>query len=57
MVVGKVVRVHGRTFPVQDKQGFLKADLGGLYQWQSVWAASERELVQRIKRVLTEGAR
>jgi hypothetical protein len=53
----QVVHVNGRTFPVRDKQGFLKADLGGLYQWKSVWADSNRQLVQRIKRVMAEGAR
>jgi hypothetical protein len=53
----RVVHVNGRTFPVQDKQGHLKADLGGLFEWQSVWADSYAQLVRRIKWAMTAGAR
>jgi hypothetical protein len=58
MVLAKrAVFVGGRSYPVQEKQGYLKADLGGLFGWTSVWAETYTQLVRRIKWVLTAGER
>lgn len=49
------VFVNGRTYPVQERPGVLKADLGGLYGWTSVWADSYTALVKRIKWAMNGG--
>jgi hypothetical protein len=57
MVAKRAVFVSGRSYPVQERQGYLKADLGGLFGWTSVWADSYTQLVRRIKWVMTAGER
>lgn len=46
------VYVNGTTYPVQEKAGYLKASLNGIFGWDSVWADTYTQLVRRIKRVL-----
>lgn len=46
------VFVNGVSYPVQERVGFLRADLHGIYGWTSVWGQSYTQLVRRIKWVL-----
>jgi hypothetical protein len=55
MIQGQRVVVNGQSYPVTEKPGYLKADLGGLFGWTSVWAPTEGLLQRRIATVLSEG--
>ena len=48
----RMVFVNGRSYPVREMAGYLKADLGGMFGWTSVWADSYTDMVIRIKRAL-----
>lgn len=43
------VFVSGRSYPVQEKSGYIKAHLFGIFGWTSVWAENYTQLVRRIK--------
>jgi hypothetical protein len=46
------VTVNGKTYSVDERPGYLKANLNGIFGWDSVWADNYVQLVRRIKRVL-----
>jgi hypothetical protein len=51
------VMVNGRSYRVYEKNGYIKADLNGIGDWNAVWAHTSvrdpyTELVSRIKRAL-----
>jgi hypothetical protein len=56
MFSGRVVIVNGKSYPVIAKPGYLKADMGGVFGWTSVWAQTEGVLQRRIATVLSEGS-
>ena len=49
------VFVYGKSYPVFERSGYIKADLGGVLGWTSVWAETTEALVRRIKTALAEG--
>jgi hypothetical protein len=55
MHTGRVVVVNGKSYPVTEKPGYLKADMGGVFGWTAVWAPTEGLLQRRIATVLSEG--
>lgn len=67
---GLVVIVNGELFPVIERSGCLKADMGGRFGWTAVWAPttvviSEHTgnpvdttafvLIERIRKTMAEG--
>ena len=49
------VFVNGRSYSVQEKAGYLKANLNGAAGWTSVWADSFIALTRRIRYALSGG--
>ena len=49
------VFVNGRSYPVREKAGYLKADLNEAAGWTSVWAVDYTALVRRIRYALSGG--
>ncbi|HWO37789.1 MAG TPA: hypothetical protein VNO32_54140 [Candidatus Acidoferrum sp.] len=47
--------MNGKSHPVIEKPDYLKAELGGIFGWTSVWATTEGLLQRRIATVLSEG--
>lgn len=50
--------VNGSSYPVYEKPGYLKVDLGGILGWTAVWVSLAVELpyemlVRRVKLALT----
>lgn len=52
---GLVVIVNGELFPVIERSGYLKADMGGRFGWIAVWGQTMEQLYQRIKKSLADG--
>ena len=52
---GLVVIVNGELFPVIERSGYLKADMGGRFGWTAVWGQTMEQLYQRIKKALADG--
>ena len=52
---GLVVIVNGELFPVIERSGYLKADMGGRFGWIAVWGQTMEQLYQRIKKALADG--
>jgi hypothetical protein len=48
----KFVLVSGKKYFVQEKPGYIKANLNGIFGWESVWADTSVQLIRRIKRAL-----
>lgn len=44
-------KVH-RKFPMREDRGILRADMGGLYGWTSVWAPDYATLLKRVRLIL-----
>jgi hypothetical protein len=49
------VFVSGTSYAVQERSGYLKADLNGYFGWTAVWADTYAGLVRRIKQVRSGG--
>ena len=49
------VFVNGKSYQVQECPGILKANVGGLQGWTTVWAESYTALVKRIKWAMNGG--
>jgi hypothetical protein len=47
--------VNGTSFPVIEKSGYMKADMGGRFGWTAVWGNTLEQLYQRIKKALADG--
>jgi hypothetical protein len=47
MSSGRVVIVNGKSYPVVEKPGYLKADMGGIFGWTAVWAPRTIEISEQ----------
>lgn len=49
------VFASGKTYPVTEHAGYLKADMNGYFGWTFVWADTREGLVRRIRQVRSGG--